>query len=401
MSSHPSNSNKKNYSNSDSFIATVRDLASDGRGIVSHPNGLTVFVPGVWVGEECRVVLKEVRNKMGIGQALEIIKASNERISPQCPHHGFQAGDCGGCPWQFIEYSEQIKQKQQKVIEAFSRLGFTAVKDFLPSPQQFHYRNRAQLKTDGKAIGYLSGNSHTLAAINACEVLSKHNQETLSGLLQQLPNKQWHVKKSPRRPSKRKQAASFTSLNIDDSLNAEQVVVNKRLPFQQSHSDQNTVMQDWLSGHLKQVKSNGPVLELFCGAGNFTEVIANSIDAEIVAVEGDDRALQVLNEKQLNSVETFHCDLFTNDCFEKIYNKRRDFTVLVLDPPRDGLKNTQHLLRKKSTFESVFYISCNLATLCRDLNFFIDHGFAINDVQALDLSPHTPHIELLVRLDKK
>lgn len=391
---------QKNKQEKETFIASIRDVASDGRGIASHPNGLTVFIPGVWIEEECRIHLKNVRGKIGLGECLEIVKASPYRIQAPCSHHGFDSGGCGACPWQFVHYAEQIRIKQEKVEKAFAQLNFHSVNQFLPSPQEFSYRNRAQLKTDGKAIGFLSNNSHSLAPIESCKVLSEHNQKTLSDLLKQLPKKDWAPRKFSHRRAKRNQKANFTSLNIDESLEADGVLVNKRLPFQQSHSHQNQVMQQWLTKQLQALNSNGPVLELFCGAGNFTEVIAKAIDEDILAVEGDERALEALALKKLNGVTPLHCDLFTSNCFEKIYKHRRDFTTLVLDPPRDGLKNTQHLLSKKSSIQTVLYISCNLATLCRDLEFFKGHGFSIREVQALDLSPHTPHIELMVRLQK-
>jgi 23S rRNA (uracil1939-C5)-methyltransferase len=381
------------------FVTTVRDLASDGRGILSHPDGLTIFVPGVWPGEECRVRFVGLQNRIGLGELVELIRPSANRVEASCPHHGFQSTDCGGCPWQFMDYQTQVQFKQERVEKAFARLNFFEVKPIWPSDSAFNYRNRAQLKTDGTVIGYLAANSNNIAPIQQCPVLTSPNQQTLSQLLQQLPNEQWRPK-----AKLDKQHWQWTSLNIDDSLNADQVLVNKRLPFQQSHHGQNERMRQWLGTHLLSSQVTGDVLELFCGAGNFTAVIAarvaESANTDVTAVDGDERALAVLREKQLPRVKPWRADLFDQKCIDEIYRLPQTFSTLVLDPPRDGLKFADKWLPKKSALTQIFYISCNLATLCRDLAIFQQQGFTITEVQALDQTPHTPHIEILVALHK-
>jgi len=200
------------------FTALVRDLASDGRGILSHPDGLTVFVPGVWLGEECRVRFLGLQNRIGLAELVEVITPSPHRLTPLCPHHGFQAGKCGGCPWQFMDYHEQLRVKQERVEKAFARLNFTKVKPIWPSEQSFGFRNRAQLKTDGDSIGYLSANSNELAAIQQCPILTPANQQLLTELLNQLPNDKWRVRARPR-----KGPVQWTSLNFDDDCTLEQI----------------------------------------------------------------------------------------------------------------------------------------------------------------------------------
>lgn len=377
------------------FTATVRDLASDGRGILSHPNGLTVFVPGVWPGETCAVRFLGLQNRIGLGECVDLISPSPARIKPPCPHQGFNPGECGGCPWQFIRYDEQIAQKQQRVEQAFARIDFNNVKPLWASPQEFEYRNRAQLKTDGEVIGYLSANSRNIAPIEQCAVLNQHNQQTLTDLRAGLPNREWQVRRSGN-----KNKIQWTTLNIDDSLTAQQVLVNQRLPFQQSHAQQNARMRAWVQQQLNHIESPGPVLELFCGAGNFTEVIASTLVVDVLAVEGEQRSIDALTEKNLAEVKGLCLNLYDANAFATIYKVQRDFKVLVLDPPRDGLKNTAGLLPSGNTIANIFYISCNLSTLCRDIQFFQQHGFDIEEVQALDNAPHTPHIELLVHLKK-
>ena len=382
------------YKKGATFTATVRDLASDGRGILSHPDGLTVFVPGVWPGEECRVRFIGLQNRVGLGELVEIIQASPARVTPSCPHHGFARGNCGGCPWKFIDYQAQLTAKQDRVNKAFARLNFHNVRPIWPSPHTYHYRNRTQLKTDGEVIGYLSANSNDIAAIQTCPVLTQPNQNTLNQLLARLPNEEWRPNMHHRK------RLQWTSLNFDDAMSAADVVVNQRLPFQQSHHQQNAAMRNWLQQQLSQVTQPGPVLELFCGSGNFTATIAATLSSDILAVEGDPKALERLASKGLANVVTLCGDLFDPQTYARIYRHRKDFTTLVLDPPRDGLKQLDQLLIKNTVIRQIFYISCNLATLTRDLKSLCEQGFTIDEVQALDQTPHTPHMELLVALSK-
>ena len=378
----------------ETFVATVRDLASDGRGILSHPDGLTVFVPGVWPGEECRVRFVGLQNRLGLGELVELIKPSPARVTPPCPHHGFYSGDCGSCPWQFMDYQAQLHAKQERVNKAFARFNLSEVQSIWASPNTYHYRNRTQLKTDGEVLGYLSANSNEIAAIQTCPVLTEVNQNTLQQLIAQLPNEAW-------RPNiQQRKRLQWTSLNFDDSMSVADVLINKRLPFQQSHHQQNTAMRDWLRQRLSQLGERGSVLELFCGSGNFTESIAATISDDILAVEGDKQALEILASKNLTKVSTLCADLFDPHGYDRIYQLRKDFKILVLDPPRDGVKHIDKLLPKTTSIKQIFYISCNLATLIRDLQQMCERGFKITEVQPLDQTPHTPHIELLVALEK-
>src|SRR5690606_6236211 len=185
------------------FTATVRDLASDGRGIASHPGGLTVFVPGVWPGEQGRFRFLELQNRVGRAELVELLEASPERTTPRCPHHGFAAGDCGGCPWQFMSYPAQLAAKQARVEAALAGFGPAVLHPIWPSPNIYASRNRAQLKTDGKQLGYLSAANHRLAAIEQCPILTAPNRETLAGLIARLPNREWESAGGSRRGGKK------------------------------------------------------------------------------------------------------------------------------------------------------------------------------------------------------
>lgn len=368
------------------FSATVRDIASDGRGIVAHPSGLTVFVPGVWAGEEGRFRITELKNRLATAELVELLKPSGARTTPQCPHHGFQSGDCGGCPWQFMDYTAQLEAKQARIETAARQIKAPQPRPIWPSPQLYGYRNRAQLKTDGEALGYVSAGSHQLAAITDCPILTDVNRQTLQGLREKLPNPAW-------RPARK---SHWTSLDLDESCTADTVQVNARLTFQQANTAQNQRMRQWLAERCAALAADSKVLELFCGSGNFTEVLAQCGFANIVAVDGSGPAVDALEARQLPGVSVLARDLFKPENYPGLFRLHRAFDVLVLDPPRDGMRDLPQLLKGRPLPRDVFYISCNPATLFRDLAALQALRYRIEEIQPLDQAPHTPHIEVLV-----
>ncbi len=375
------------------FEARVKGLADTGNAVVNHPSGLLFFVAGAWLGELIKVRVLELKSKFGLAELVEVIEPSEHRIEPPCLHHGVIGKACGGCSWMFVAYSAQLQAKQERVSQALTRIDpKCTIQPILAAKQPLGYRIRAQFKTDGKIMGFVASGKRELAKIDDCVVLTDTNRATIKGLKAQLPNNEWV-------PSSRKK--DWTTLDVDESTSIEAVSVNQRLPFKQANEQQNQVMKSWLREKLSGLNKKAKVLELFAGSGNFTQDISNSGFESIVAVEVIDEAVSALQAQGLSGVTAVTCNLFREDAFERLLRENGDTEVLVLDPPREGLKVKTGLFTKKSKIRDVLYISCDLSTLCRDLREFNEKGFRLVDVQALDLMPQTPHVEVLVHLRKK
>ena len=380
------------------FEAKVRDLASDGRGIVSTPDGETCFVAGVWQEEVGQFQLKSKQGKVREAKLLSLIESSASRREPPCPHHGHTIQHCGGCAWQFVNYDSQLNEKHLRVSKAIQRLSpKTEVLPTIASPQELTYRNRAQFKTDGENIGFEASNSNKLININQCPILTEKNQETLGELRGQLPHEEWKPQTSHHNTKRKKQ---WTTLDIDESVNASTVSVNQRLPFSQGNSQQNEVMKRWLWDKLLSEEKSQAILELFCGAGNFTDVIANHRFKEIIAVEIDNRSIDTLKSKNLNQVKTFCSNIFLDDEHQRLMKHVKHVSTLVLDPPRDGFKSISDFCQPLKKLNTIFYISCNLATFLRDAKSLIEMGFTLQSLQPIDLFPQTPHIEIMAVFKK-
>ncbi|MFN2330086.1 MAG: class I SAM-dependent RNA methyltransferase [Chromatocurvus sp.] len=373
----------------DEFTGTVRDVSAAGSGVVEHPSGRVFFIPGVWTGEQGRFRVTGLKGRFGHARVEHLIAVSPHRVTPDCPHHGAGAGDCGGCPWQFIDYAAQRSMKEARVRAAMAPLGVSGVVHPLwPSPHTYGYRNRAQFKTDGHQLGYVAAGSNTLVAISDCPILTTPNRNTLQALLRQLPEPAW---KLPRKHI-------WTSLDIDEQISAETVVPNQRRPFRQGNTAQNLRMQEWLAAALEPLDRSHAVVELFCGNGNFTAVLAEMGFSDITATDSAEDAIATLTARNLPGVTAAAHNLYAEDAYEKLRIQLKQAHILVLDPPRDGLKHIDPLLRHARRLRHVFYISCDLATFTRDTSRLLDAGFSLKTLQPLDQFPHTPHIELLAHL---
>lgn len=366
------------------FDATVRDLSSDGRGVLSDGQGRTMFVPGVWPGERVRVQRTPSASKTPEARLLAVLEPHEARRRAPCAHHGTGKADCGGCPWQFMTYSAQVDAKQQRVVRSLQHLGMPDVPvQCLPAPDEFGYRNRAQLKTDGEQLGYVAARSHHLVDIKDCPVLEVGCSRQLEGLRARLPHREWC-------PSHKKE---WTTIDIDSER--ADPLINQRQPFRQGNALQNETMRRWVAQALKTFSSEGSrVLELFAGSGNFTEVVASS-GRPVCAAEVAEECLQGLADKDLPNVVVKRCDLFDREAAAALARQHRETEMLLLDPPRNGWLTREDMLPALKRLQSVFYISCDLATWQRDAAYLISRGFRVRSVSMIDLFPQTPHVEVL------
>lgn len=366
----------------DEFELVIRDLASDGRGVGEAPDGQVVFVAGAW--REERVHVRRTRQGANTGtELINIIDACEERIEPICEYHN--QNQCGGCPWMFVSYEAQLSAKVAKLRASLDALSSAHIDVVVhPSAQRLGYRNRAQLKTNGKVLGYLGASSHEIVDVGACPILTEKNQAQLRQMRRALPNNAW-------RPKSRQK---WVTLDIDDQR--AEPLINKRQPFRQANDDQNVILSQWLRRILRLPAPSGGLVELFCGSGNLTAVLSECYpDHEITAVEGDELALEHLSFLGLQNVTPHRSNLFSAADIDALVGTLPDSNGIILDPPRDGLKEREALAPLFSTSPWVVYISCNLATWQRDARFLQDLGLTLTQVEGLDMFPQTPHLEVL------
>ena len=204
------------------------------------------------------------------------------------------------------DYTSQLEQKRNRFVYAMKRAGFDttqlSIGPIHPAPHLYGYRNRCQVKTDGEKLGFVSDNSYQIAPVNNCIVLNEHCRSLLETTLQQLPNSAW----------REDSGHNWQFIELSDDMHADEIRINQKRPFKQGNTAQNERMRAWLREKLTHNSHLGKVVELFCGSGNFTEIIAESDCASIIAYESERHAIQALEARNLTKVTT--CLLYTSRC---------------------------------------------------------------------------------------
>lgn len=357
----------------------MRDTLADGRGVATTEHGRVVFVPGVWPGEEVLIDVTVKKRGAATGSLVSVLTPSTARVTPSCRYAS--DGQCGGCPWSFVEYQAQVEQKKSRLQTSLDRLESAANIQLVRAPSEVAYRNRAQFKSDGQQLGYLTAKTHKIVDVEFCEVLSPDAADQLFRLRSQLPNPEWSSR------------SGWTTLDIDDQV--DEPSINQRSVFRQANTQQNLAMKDWLRAQLRELPLVHHCLELFCGSGNLTEVLSESLDAKITAAEGQGAAINELSVKELDRVTPIMVDLFDDRSFARALTDMEPYDAVVLDPPRDGLKCPKALMDSINRAQWIVYISCDQATWERDIGLFQAEGFRLDHVTLLDMFPQTPHMEIL------
>lgn len=358
--------------------------------MVDHPDGRVFFVRGVWPGDVGTYVTTDAAKTYDYAELISIETPSADRVEIPCPHRRDES--CGGCPWMMVSYPAQLAAKEQRVTFLLDRNGITpgVRHPIIGSPKIFNYRNRAQFKTDGVQLGYVTEGSNQLAPINECMILNPPMQHMLQGLLTQLPNQSW----------KPVDGYPWSYLDVDDEQTFAEVIPNKRRPFRQGNSEQNEIIKAWIKKVLADVPKDSPVIEAFCGSGNLTESLSSLGFQDILAAEVRGSAIEELFARDLPGVRITEIDMSGKGVWQQLAKRQSKAKVLLVDPPREGMDKRQGIFEYLPKLETVLYISCEPTTWARDIKDFQTNGWMVTEVIPLDMFPHTPHVEILSVLKK-
>jgi len=426
------------HTNAKSEITLEIGSLSYGPYGVGRIDGKAVMVPKTAPGDRVAARIVESKARYAIGEALRVIEPSPLRQLPPCPF----VNECGGCPWQHIRYDAQLKAKQQNVENALRRIGRLdgfELRPIIPSPQEYRYRRRIRLQCDraGK-LGYFRPASHEVIEIDDCLIADGkltgfiaplrrwvHELVTAVEYLEivtgEEPDQIVVIGKSGGEFIARDPAACDRLLDASGASGLILYGPNWRNTWGRtaislvveggicSKVDADVFTQVNAEGNRKilsellaagEFQSQDRVLELYCGAGNFTLSMAKRV-SEVVAVEGS--RLSIQNGKlntQRNGLENVRwvCSAVPA-ALSRLKQRRDKFTRLVLDPPRAGAKGLEAELASFGA-EKILYVSCDPATLARDLGALGNHGYKLRMVQPIDLFPHSFHIETLALMTR-
>ena len=416
----------------------IDSMAFKGYGVSRH-GGKVIFVPFTVTGDEVKAEIVEERKNYSLAKTSRIVIPSPWRVEPRCPYFG----RCGGCHWQHINPLFQPEIKGRILKDILGRLG--GLKEIppislVPSKHPYEYRVRVQLKVEGKGIGYYQEGSHHLIPIDHCPIAHPLANETLSALRHDFPflerlneaeinvspeeGKSILLLHSPRflRGSER-EARSFLEhhpvvkgiamIARGRSLRLGDPTLNITVTFQR-HGRQRTFTlraspDTFFQVNLEQnqslvqtvlefsdLKGEEKLLDLYSGIGNLTLPLAMEAK-EILGIEENKTAVEDARwNARRNKVS--RCRFVrgrVEDILSSFEGSHPD--VLVLDPPRTGCKALGTHLDRLNPKRAV-YVSCDPTTLGRDLRFFSEKEFRLQDIRLLDFFPQSYHMEVVVLL---
>lgn len=431
----------------------VTALAAGGDGVARLESGRVVFVEGGVPGD--RVELASLQERRGTLRARigRIAVPSGDRVEPACPHFA----DCGGCTWQHVRYAAQLEAKREIVRAAIERIGglrFEREIGIVASPDAYHYRARTRIVEAEGGVGYRRRASNEALRVESCPVLVPALQAELAAQGRRIAAAQARGRGAAARraPDARPRGPSGRARGRAAALREWVITAGSEGPARiaavgglaerpgEGGSREEGAIGDAPGGEVaievlgERLRIGGPgfiqgnallwerlasevvaaclrprrsgeaprrFVELYAGIGFFTLPLARR-GLSGIAVESDRQAVAdlVFNLSRAGLSETV-------TAFEAQVERRIDLPtwlaetdLLLVDPPRAGLDAIVRESIAKSGPGIFVYVSCDPATLARDLKPLVAEGYRIDSIVAFDLFPQTPHVETVVRLER-
>ncbi|MGY4891296.1 23S rRNA (uracil(1939)-C(5))-methyltransferase RlmD [Xanthomonas euvesicatoria] len=432
------------------FQTAVTDLSHDGRGVARRDGegGKVTFISGALPGELVRAEPTARSRHFDEAKTVEVLEASPQRVTPRCPHFGV----CAGCVLQHLEESQQIVAKQRVLMDNLERIGHVTPQAVLPAltGDNWGYRRKGRFsvrrveKKDKTLVGFRELDPRFVADLSICYTVIPQIGEKiplLAALIEGMDGKRdipqiefiagddavaltiRHMQPLSERDRQAWVAfaqehgfAIFLQPGGVDSVHPlwpQDVPLSFRLPqwevelaFRPLDFIQvNASLNQKMIAHavaLLETKPDDRVLDLFCGLGNFTLPLARVV-REVVGVEGDAGLVARAKENaQRNGLDNaqFHAADLTQDQRSAPW-MRQGFDKLLLDPPRSGALEVLQQLPLK-TFDRIVYVSCHPGSLARDAGYLVnDQGFTLVCAGAMDMFPHTAHVESIAVFERR
>ncbi len=401
-------------------------MAHGGAAFGRH-EGRVLFVPYAIPGETVRVKIVEERKHWGRARLLGVVEASPQRvISPPCPHFG--PAKCGGCQWQHIAYPAQLTFKQEVVRDQLQRIGKIAdppVREVLPSPSPWGYRNQVQLRpASGGALGFVRADNAGVIAITACPLMHPLLADLFDQLDLDFPDLA--------RLTLRAGTATGDAMAILETVANEPPEIAVDLPlsvcFLLSDGTPVTLVgNSWIAeevaGRLWRVsapsffqvntelaerlvqvvrdyaapRDTETLLDLYAGVGLFGLTLAPLAGRAYLVEENPHAVVDALE----NAAGQENVTLLEGPVEEALAEWNEPVDIVVLDPPRGGCTPDVLAALARLSPRRIVYVSCDPATLARDLRRLLEGPFRLVEVQPLDMFPQTYHIECVAYLETR
>lgn len=391
-----------------SHEVTIEKLVYGGDGL-AHIGTQAIFVPFAAPGDQVRVRITEVERNYARAVVEEIIEPSPARRTPPCAHFGV----CGGCQLQHLDYAAQLETKVAFIRESLRRVGRIDWSDDIPmqAAAEFGYRSRAEIKVsldaEGRAqIGYFRAGTREVHEVSDCPILLPAARRELQRLHSEphlIPRDATRVFLTAGDESvivtpgsgENSRAAELDALGT-----AHQRIAGIDYSFGvRSFFQANRLLVEELVNVAIGDARGRLAVDLYAGAGLFALQLAGRFE-QVYAVEGNRLAAgHGQANARANNTGNVRYEAISVEAWLKYKAAaagRPD--LLLLDPPRAGA-GAQVIERIASLAPpQITYVSCDPATLARDLRLLLNHHYRLTSLTALDLFPQTFHVETVARL---
>ena len=438
------------------YRARIEGYTSEGLG-VARIDGQAVFVHRALRGEDCDVLLLKVLKNAAFGKVVKVHEPSPHRVEPDCPYYG----KCGGCDFRHMDREEELYAKKTRVQDALRRIGGSDVQvEEILAGERLHYRNKSQfpIAADG-TVGFYKARSHQVIPVENCLLqkvdtnnvqlkfdryirlynVSCYDERTRQGLLRhlyvrtngageslvcifanggELPHEAELVallrEASPRivgvvlgvntQPTGAILGKEYRTLWGTDVLTDELCGLTFRLSVPSFYQVNREMAEVLYAKAVEFAALTGTetVLDLYCGAGTITQVMARHagrvIGAEIVP-EAIEDAKANAKRNGVENVEFFCGDASAVAADLAAKGLRPD--VICVDPPRKGLAPEVVRAAAQMAPRRIVYVSCDPATLARDVKLFAAEGYGAVRAAAVDMFPGTANVESVVALERR
>ena len=442
------------------YEATICDYTAEGQG-VAKVDGCAVFVPNAIVGERVELRIEKAQKTWAAGKITQILEKSPHRVNRECP----VAKLCGGCDFWHMDYEEETSLKAERVRQCLNRIGGENLEQIpiLSAPTCHGYRNKAQYPVASKKgrayAGFFRAGTHQVVENDRCLILpdeteqvrqivvdyvnhyriTAYDETTGKGLLRHIYVRRGAVsgqilvclvlngRKLPHSEDlieKLQAVEGFTTLvlsvNTKDTntvLGDEEIVLygqgfiedtlcglsfrlSARSFYQINHHQAQRLYEAAIA--QAEITEKDLVLDLYCGVGTITLCMAKAA-GKVIGVEVVEQAVAdaKANAKR-NGIE--NAEFFCGDAGKAALKLEQEGIrpdVIVVDPPRKGLNaDTIEALHRMSP-RRIVYVSCDPATLARDVALLKNHGYKLKNAQAADLFPRCSHVESVVCLSRE
>ncbi len=437
-------------------IVTIEGYGEGGMG-VARIDGRVVFVHGALRGEKCRVLILKTLKSVAFAKVLEVVEPSGARVAPDCPYFP----RCGGCTYRHMSYEEELRLKKLRVQDNLARIGGSGVtvEEILGAADTLRYRNKAQypVSKDGK-VGFYRARTHEVIECEQC-LLVKSEADAAAEALREYMRRcrvAGYDEKTGRglvrhlyvRSNAAGESLVCVLVNGDKLPKEDRLVALLRdacpkctgIVLGTNTKKGNVILGDryrtlWGSDRLEDtlcgktfrlsvpsfyqvnraqaerlyakaiefasLTGQETVLDLYCGAGTITLALSDHakrvLGAEIVP-EAIDDARENAARNGVKNAEFFCGD--ASDVAKKLARENLRPDIITVDPPRKGLAADVVESIAAMRPERVVYVSCDSATMARDVKRFAELGYTATRAAAVDMFPRADHIETVCLLSK-